>query len=748
MPKYKITGPDGQSYEVNAPDGATEQDVLAYAQRSFKMAKAPAAPEKGLGEQINDFTADLPRQVGRAGRAALEGVGGAAEFITSPIRGALNSFIGGSQERANRYRAPADRDPLFQFGTGAGGALADSLGLPKPQNGTERIVDGTIGAMAGGVIPMAAGAQLASRASGAARGVGEMLAANPAQQMASAAGGGAAGGYTRETGGDDRSQLIASLVGGFGAPAAMNAGQRMAGAAARTVGRIGGNQAPSATQVDVTINNALRSTADGAGVGSLDQLAPQVAQSLRADVAKALTISDTLDPAAVRRLADYHATGLTPTQARLSLDPADITRQANLAKQGANSTDPAAQALSRTQNANNRQLTTNLNTLGANTADDAVAGASKIMGGLQARDSAVRDKISARYDAARSTEGRSALLDHQAFADRANALLDSNLLGGKLPSDVRNVINKKWAEVVEGGTPAEPSNAAPGLSVDAAEQIKTRIADLQRSSSDGAERKALGLVRQALEETPLAPGQEIGADSIRAFNSARTLNRRYMKIVEATPALQAVRDGVQPDKFVNDYIISGGSKASVMDVAKLKNSIKGSDEAMQAVRDQIVAHLKNKALNGAPDEVGNFSQSAYRNALNAIGDRKLMLFFKPEDIAQLRAVERAASYEQFQPVGSAVNNSNSAAGIGSILDRIGSSSLLSKIPLGRQIIGEPAQNIAISMRTGRALDTPRALTLPPTSAQAAAPLPYSFSPNIFAPQETEEQKIRRLMGLQ
>jgi len=737
MPKYRVTDPNGKTFEITAPDGATEEEALAYAQRSFKMAAAPtASPDKPMGQQINDFTADLPRQAGRAGRAALEGLGGAAEFITSPVRGLINSAIAASQERTNRYRAPADRDPSFQLGTGAGGALADAVGLPKPQNSTERIVDGTIGAMAGGVVPMAMGAQLASRATGAARGVGEMMAANPVQQMTSAAAGGAAGGYTRETGGDERSQLIASLVAGVGAPMALNAGQRVAQAGARA---IGSRPAPTATQVDITINNALRES--GADIG---QLPPTVAQSLRDDVTRALRLSDNLDPAAVRRLADYHATGLTPTQARLTLDPADITRQSNLAKQGANSTDPAAQALARTQNANNKQLTNNLNTLGANTADDAVAGGEKIIGGLRARDDAVRSKINARYDAARNSSGRSAILDHEAFANRANALLDSNLLGGKLPADVRNVVNKKWTEVVEGGTPSAPGSAAPGLTVDTAEQIKTRIADLQRSSSDGAERKALGLVRQALDDTPLAPGQSIGQDSINAFNSARTLNRRYMKIVERTPALQAVRDGVEPDKFVNDYIISGGSKASIMDVAKLKSSIKGSPDAMQAVRDQIVSHLKQKAGSGAADEVSNFSQSAYNKALNAIGDRKLKLFFDQKDIDQLRAVGRAASYEQVQPVGSAVNNSNTAGAVGNILDRIGSSSLLGKIPLGRQIIGEPAQNISISMRSGRALDAPRALTRPDTGTRS--PLPYSVSPNIFNPQETEEEKLRRQMG--
>lgn len=32
MAKYRITGPDGNQYDITAPDDATEDQVLAYAQ--------------------------------------------------------------------------------------------------------------------------------------------------------------------------------------------------------------------------------------------------------------------------------------------------------------------------------------------------------------------------------------------------------------------------------------------------------------------------------------------------------------------------------------------------------------------------------------------------------------------------------------------------------------------------------------------------------------------------------------------
>jgi hypothetical protein len=46
MATYEITSPDGQKYRVSAPDGASQDEVLSYAQRSFKMAAAPDAFER------------------------------------------------------------------------------------------------------------------------------------------------------------------------------------------------------------------------------------------------------------------------------------------------------------------------------------------------------------------------------------------------------------------------------------------------------------------------------------------------------------------------------------------------------------------------------------------------------------------------------------------------------------------------------------------------------------------------------
>ena len=710
MPKYKITGPDGKSYEVNAPDGASEQDVLAYAQRSFKMAAAPAR-KKGFGEDLSDALTDVPRQIGMTARYGIEGVGDLFDaFVGNPVR-TLAAPIFGNAPRAR-----------------TGAAIADAVGLPQPQTATERIVGDATRLVAGGSGMLAGASKVGQLTNGATQGVARMLAANPTQQLASAGAAGLAGGYTRETGGGDGAQLVASLAAGLAAPAALGGAQRVATNVANRM-RPATPTPEQAQQINITINNALQQS----GI-TLDQLPAQVAQSIRNDVAAAFRTSDQVSPDAIRRLADYRLTGLTPTAAGLTLDPAIVTQQRNLAKLGINSKDRVAQELGQTQGRNNRALTSGLNNLGAATADDQIAGAEKVIGALAGRDARARQLIGDRYAQARAADGRSAMLDPHAFTQRASDMLDEALLSGKLPGDVRNLLNR----AATGELP---------LTVDVAEQFKTRIGELQRSTMDMAERKALGMVRSALDDTPLLPGQEIGQEAIGAFNSARSLNRKWMQIVERTPALQAVRDGVEPDKFVQQFIVGNGKPASVMGVAQLKSSIKSSPEAMQAVKDQITAHLKDRALNGAADEVGNFSQSAYNKALEAIGDRKLALFFSKDEINQMKAIGRVASYEQFQPAGSAVNNSNTAGTLGAfMLDRLANSSLLSKAPVLGPLVQPAVQNIRIGQQAGRALDVPATLAGP----RVRQPLlgtgsGLMVSPAAFTSLESEEERQRRLL---
>lgn len=683
MPTFKFKAPDGKQYTVNGPDGATEQEAFQMLQSQMAAPKPAAKP---FGQQLNETIADVPRTLGRTARAGLQGVGGIADLVASPIRGALNLIPG------------VDIKP------GVGRVLADGLGLPKPRPGMESVVDSAAEMVAGGVAPIAAGANMARNSTGVAQGVGKLLAAQPVKQIASAGAAGAAGAYTRETGGNDGSQLLASLAAGVTAPAAVGGAQRVGNALRQMATR----QAPNPAQIEIQINRALEP-----GGMTLAQLAPEVQAGIRNDVAQALKVSDNLDPDALRRLVDYRTVGATPTAGKLTRNPALFTQEENLMRVGANSKDKAAQTLGSVKNVNNNRLIELLNGTGAGTADDAIGGGNKIMAALSNRDSRAKQIIGGMYDRARDSGGRSAPLDPSAFTQRAGNLLNESNVESFLTPDIRNKLN------------GFASGEIP-LTVEIAEQFKTGIGRLQRNSADGNVRHALGLVRQALDDTPLmgpstgrnpllGGGQpaDIGQAALNAFTKARRMNRSWMETVERTPALQAVRDGIEPDRFVQQFIVGAGPKANVADVEALRQSIKASPEAMAAVKGQIAATLKKAALSGASDEVGSFSQAGYNRAFDAIGDRKLGLFFSPEEVEQLKAIGRVASYEQKAPAGAFVNYSNTGGAVAGLLDRIIGSSVLSKIPAGRMLLQEPAENILIGMRSKSALDASKALQAGP-----------------------------------
>ncbi len=699
--------PDGTIIK-NVPDGTTKADLVAKLQGNgmavpseWLQAAPPAQPVQEAGQSLNRGLSDIPRQIGLTARYALEGPAQAAQVFTEPVAGLM------------RWAGIPTR-PLGEIASGA----ADAIGLPKPETSQERVVGDATRLLAGtgGIL---GASRAAARLPGMVGTVGAGMAANPTAQLTSSVGAGTMGGLSREGGGNELQQAGAALIGGVAgglvpgvANAAANAGKRML------------NQL-TPQQMDVQISNVLQR----AGM-DYSQVPERARQSLRVQMQDALRAGQELDPAAVRRLAEFQTIGATPTRGMVTQDPVRITQEMNLAKMGANSGDGQLQGLARVQNQNNTRLINVMNEAGASRGDMFRAGQSAIEA-IQGQDARLAQNVSGLYSQARDTAGRSANLNGVEFTRRASQLLDDNLLGGSLPKDVENHLNR----IAAGEVP---------FNVDYAEQLKTRIGALQRASNDGSTRMALGVVRRALDDTslmpaapvnpgnlPMVPGTlpptqaTLGQESINAFNQARQAARERFAWQESGRPVAAAVEGAQPDKFIKQFVVNG----TVADARNLANNAPTSE-----VRDAILNHLKDKALSGAADEVGKFSQSAFNRELNKIGDRKLSLFFSPEELTQLRTVGRVASYMQNQPVGSAVNNSNSGALLlGKGID------LLNKLPGGQTFLGQPLQNITISMQQRAAQNVlPGLLATQPRQPMASGLLApaAAFSGGLLAPPVT------------
>lgn len=611
----------------------------------------PASPQRSA-------LASLGRQVGLTARHGLEGLGQAAEIVTEPVRQLV------TDPAARALGAQSQGMPLSKLAQG----FADKIGLPAPENAQERVVGDAARFMAGSagiagasnkvahaVTPVAQqvmGQATSQVVKGPLQAAAEAVAANPGAQIAGGAGAGAASGATREAGGDGLAQGVAGLAGG------------LAGSMAASMLARGPSLARSVQNADPQIEQSLRR----AGVEWQD-LPDGVRSSLRAEAQRALKGGAELDGDALARLAEFRQVGATPTRGTLSLDPVQITREQNLARMGANSSDAGLHGLARVQNENNRALIEGLNRLGANAQTDAHASGEQVMKALRRGLDAEKAGVNTLYSQARDSAGRSMRLDGHAFTTQASRLLDDGLLGGALPSSVEQHLNR----IAKGEVP---------FTVDYAEQLKTAMAKLQRASSDGQTRMALSAVRQALDDTPLMAdaGLEAGQEAVAAFNRARLANRSMMQRIERIPGLSAVYEGkATPDDFVRKYVISRNAK--VLHTRRLADELRANDpQAFEAVRASLAQHLKQSAIGSASDETGRFSASGYNRALMALGPRKLSQFFDANEVAQLKAVGKVAQYTTAQPAGSAVNNSNSGnvlMGRGlDLLDR-----LSAKVPL-------------------------------------------------------------------
>jgi len=219
---------------------------------------------------------------------------------------------------------------------------------------------------------------------------------------------------------------------------------------------------------------------------------------------------------------------------------------------------------------------------------------------------------------------------------------------------------------------------------------------------------------------PAAPGQLVNLADAGAGAAARGANEAaapYMAALNEARGLARDRFGWQDSsRVVRDVLGNGAQPDNLFKANVLSGSVEDTRQFMryageQPVRESVLGYLRDSALSNQADEVGKFSSSAFNRALRRIGDRKLEAIFPPEELAQLRSLGRASSYAQAQPVGSAVNNSNSGA---LVLGR--GADLLTqwagRVPGGGLLVADPLRQINIGLTSRQAQNLAPALMRP------------------------------------
>lgn len=679
---------DGQRVaRVEVPEGTTPEEAEAYVLEQERRAEAFLAnvqqqldgqqPEEGFGARVDREIGQIPRQLGLTARHGIEGAGELAGVFSYPVEYLM--------ERATGEDVPSGG----QMGT----KLADTLGLPSAETPRERIV----GQASKVAIPVGGQAALAAKgarmAPGAVQSISKTLSAAPGAQLAGAVAGGGGAQYSAETGGGPMAQFTAGMLGGFGGAGAVSAsvaaGRAITNAVRTVTSTLRGTRA-SIEQINAALNEVL-----GVSGLSVDDISGPIRMELIKEMRRALDTGSEVDPVVLGRIADHATVGTTPTRGTTTLDPVHITQERNLAKYGQNSQNPAMQQLGRTQQANDMRLRENLNELGAAGAPEPVVAGERLQASLKAIDAPRKSAVDNAYKAVRDSQGRYANIDVPTFSNMANNALDEGMLGSVLPADVRALLN----DVSSGRLP---------LNVNTMAQLDKRLSGARSAAFNAGNKDAalaVQTVRKALWEAPVE--STAGQRALDQYQRARQMAAERFKLIEKNPAMLDALDDVAPDKFVQTYITGAGGKANVRDVAALGKELRTVPEAFQSARQQILAHLKNKAIGASADEAAtNFSPHRYNTAMASIGDSKLRIFFSQKELAQLKAVGRVAQYEKYQPTGSAVNNSNTSAMALGALERIAGNTVVAKIPVLRvmaSMVADQARNQVNKIEAAQAL---------------------------------------------
>ncbi|CAB3955833.1 hypothetical protein LMG7053_04820 [Achromobacter ruhlandii] len=180
-----------------APDGVM---TVGMAQEDPTAQAAPPPPEE------RGMLSRLGRQVGLTARAGVTGLTGLSTLGTNSAIKGINALFGTDI-------------PLADVN-----ATLSAIGLPEPENATERVAQDAAGAMAGaGGVAKAAQTLVNPMVNSLGQRVAGVLATSPGVQVASGATGGGSAGLAREGGAGPIGQLVAGLAGGLG-PALASAG--------------------------------------------------------------------------------------------------------------------------------------------------------------------------------------------------------------------------------------------------------------------------------------------------------------------------------------------------------------------------------------------------------------------------------------------------------------------------------------------------------------------------------------------
>ncbi|MBP6901035.1 MAG: hypothetical protein KBC73_13150 [Burkholderiaceae bacterium] len=436
----------------------------------------------------------------------------------------------------------------------------------------------------------------------------------------------------------------------------------------------------------------------------------QVFSRLGDEVKAALASGKKLDLAAALRKQDFDALGLPATRGQLTRNPMQWQREVNMA-----GVDGIGEPLQQVFQRQTRGIDSRLGAMARGAGEPFDAGAQMIdlaQAGQKVRDGNVR----AAYDTFRSATGRDLEVPLQGLAqDYAEAV---QTFGEAIPAAVRKQFE---------GLGLMSGTQRRGLTIDGAEQL-IKVLNANANPADKPAMRALGQLRGALERaiTQSADTSGEGAMAAQLAKEARGFAADNFRNLAATPGLRAAVEGMEPDQFVQRYVITG----KVNEIERLGEAM--GPEGRQIMAAQMARHLQQKAFGPNVAGDGKAAANAFSAELVRIGRPKLVALFGEDGTNELLQLSRVLSYMKQVPEGATPNTSGTGQMIASLVGKArGAASTIGGLPWVHDVITKPLTTGAQRMQASAALKpVPQAAAdLDPATVQAISRL---FAPAPFA----------------
>jgi len=599
------------------------------------------------------ITKDLPRKTGLAVRSIAQGATAPLDLMAMPIRGGINLF------RDEDNQIPPN---------GLGNQISGLLNLPTPETPSEMMINTAMefGTGAGSISKLASKyankniltpnvsnskTPVVNYLDNVGKSIPNQLGRDVGRQAIQ---GGAFGGayegieqFGQEIIPNEFTRDVAKIGGGIGAsliaPSVGNKLLSSISSVGRNVKNIPKafkphtNSSKSEQIVDEIIQNK--------GI-NLTEFPVGIRNSLVSEVDSIISKGGDVNRVNINRLIDYKLTGTKPTVGTLNRDPAQVTAEQNLAKlaEGEN----GANSLASIKNQNNRIIVNTVDDMGAGVSKPTKEAGDEVFGLFSSINEKFKVQIRDLYKKALGSNGRDAWYDAVTFNKKVTQRLkDENLLN-RVPKEIKEDL---------AGFLEDPKT----FTVDAKSNFQSNVAEDMRTAmrtSKGSEYKALKEIRDELENVELGAGQNFGKEATQAIKDAKKASYEYNKMQDKIPALSDFRNPkVNSEDFFEKFFVRSKGDDFVSSFNALDNA------GRQVIKNNLLGHIKRAMTGDTTNDFAKVSAKGLERVLKNIGKKKLEAVFSRDELLQIQALKRVAKADNFMPVGSAVNTSNTASAL-------------------------------------------------------------------------------------